>query len=386
MPLPEYDWMTPPRARRRRRAWPIFLALGLVLVVAAGWSAFWYSAATHAERLIAEWLDREARLGRVYGCGSQSIGGYPFHINIECDAPQAALNNLAPALSLKLDDVRVTAELYQPTLLTGEFTGPLSIAEQEKPPSMVAEWALARTTVRGLPRAPDRISLMLERLRVTRMAGAGNERLISGERIEFHIRIVSGTPVDHPVLAMTLKLAGTSAPGLHPLATDPIDADIETRLRGLKDFAPKPWPERLREIQKSDGRIEVRSARVKQGEWLASGAGNVWLAANGRLNGELRVTVAGLDKLLNQLGVDYLSRQPSGNAKVNSALEALNQLLPGLGDIAREHAGTGAAAGLSLLGEQTQLEGRQAVRLPLRLDDGLAFLGPIPVGQIQPLF
>ena len=49
--------------------------------------------------------------------------------------------------------------------------------------------------------------------------------------------------------------------------------------------------------------------------------------------------------------------------------------------------GPGAIAGaVSLLGEQVELEGRRATRLPLRFKDGLATLGVIKLGQTPPLF
>jgi hypothetical protein len=39
-----------------------------------------------------------------------------------------------------------------------------------------------------------------------------------------------------------------------------------------------------------------------------------------------------------------------------------------------------------LLGQQTVLEGKQAVTLPLRIDDGTVFLGPIRIGDTPALF
>jgi hypothetical protein len=380
--LPDYDWMTPSGQPRRRRIWPIAVPLIVLAVAAAGWCAFWYSAAAQADRLVAEWLDREAKLGRVYACGTRSIEGFPFHIVLHCDEARAQLDNLAPPLGLNLSDVEVTAYLYQPTVLTAEFSGPLAIGEPNQAPRMIADWETARTSVRGTPRAPERISIVLEKPIFERVVGDGRQKLVTGEHVEFSARIAAGTPSHNPLLDVSAKAVATSAPGVHPLATEPIDADIDTRLHGLKDFAPKSWPDRFREIQAANGRIEVRSLRVKQGEWLATGSGSVGLTAAGRLNGEVIVTVAGLDKLMKQLGVEYTAR----SERANSAISMLNQLLPGLGDAAREHAGAGAAAGLALLGEQTELEGRKATRLPLRFDDGAIFLGPIPVGQAEALF
>jgi hypothetical protein len=371
-----------PSARHRRRVWPVVVPLIVLAVAAAGWCAFWYSAANQADRLVGEWIDREGKLGRIYGCGARTIEGFPFHIVLRCDEARAQLNNLQPPLGLNLSDVEVTAYLYQPTVLLADFSGPLAIGEPGQAPQMIADWEGARTSVRGTPRAPERISIVLEKPVFERVVGENRERLVTGEHIEFHARMASGSPAANPVLDVSGKAVATAAPGIHPLAADPTDADIDTRLHGLKDFAPKSWPDRFREIQQADGRIEVRSVRIGQREWLVTGSGSVGLTPAGRLNGEIGVTIAGLDKLMKQLGIEYMAR----NERANSAIGMLNQLIPGLGDAAREHAGAGAAAGLALLGEATELEGRKATRLPLRFNDGAVSLGPIPIGQTEALF
>ena len=59
---------------------------------------------------------------------------------------------------------------------------------------------------------------------------------------------------------------------------------------------------------------------------------------------------------------------------------------PRLGDIARQNTGPALAASIMLMGKQTELEGQRAVTLPLRFNDGAVSLGPLPVGQIPPLY
>jgi hypothetical protein len=151
----------------------------------------------------------------------------------------------------------------------------------------------------------------------------------------------------------------------------------------LKDFSPKPWPDRFREIQAAGGRIDITHARAQQGESVALATGSLGLTDTGHLDGQLLITVAGLDRLLPALGLDRLVA-PGG--KVDRLAGTLDRFMPGLGNVAREHAGTGIAAGIGLLGEQTQLEGRRAVVLPLRITNGDMFLGALAVGQINPLF
>ena len=173
---------------------------------------------------------------------------------------------------------------------------------------------------------------------------------------------------------------------IYPLVAQPTDADIDLTLSGMKDLSPKPWPVRFREIQEAGGKIDVKTARIAQADWLATGSGALGLTANGRLDGEIRVTVAGLDKLLQQIGVDVMSRPGAGSDKLNSAFNALDKIAPGLGNLARDRAAPALAAGAAMLGQATELEGRKAVSLPLRFDDGKVYLGPFKVGETQALF
>ncbi len=71
---------------------------------------------------------------------------------------------------------------------------------------------------------------------------------------------------------------------------------------------------------------------------------------------------------------------------VNRLANALDRLSPGLGQAAKEQVGANLSAGINMLGRKTTLEGRPAVSLPLRFDEGRMFLGPIPLGETPALF
>jgi hypothetical protein len=151
----------------------------------------------------------------------------------------------------------------------------------------------------------------------------------------------------------------------------------------LRDFSPKPWSVRFREMQAAGGRIDITQARVQQGDILAVGGGSLSLNENGRLEGQLRVTVAGLDQFLAAMGIQQRVQASPGMDKL---VGALDRLAPGLGDVARQQAGANISLGINMLGEQTTLEGKRAVALPLRFSDGAVFLGPIPIGNTPALF
>jgi hypothetical protein len=360
----------------------VLLVVGLI-TLAVGWTVLWFYASEVAQKTLAGWFEREAKAGRIYTCGSQTIGGFPFRIEVRCNPAGMEWRSGQPTVVVNTAGLLVAAQIYQPTLLISEFTGPLTMAEPGGPLKFVANWTLMQTSVRGGPLQPERASISLDAPTFDRVTPTGNETLFKARHAEVHGRIVEGSALDNPVIDLVLKVASATAPTINPLAAQPFDADITFVLRGLKDFSPKPWPDRFREIQAAGGRIDVNHARVQQGESIAIATGALSLNASGRLEGQLLVTVAGLERLLPALGLERLTA-PGG--EVDRVAGALDRLVPGLGNIARNNAGPSIAAGIGLLGEQTQLEGRRAVVLPLRFTDGAMFLGSVPLGPVSPLF
>jgi hypothetical protein len=372
----------PRYARRRNRRYIGMLVLFVALI--GGWSWFWHYASGQAEVAIDGWRAREAKAGRIYKCGSQTIGGYPFRIEVNCDNASALFRSNQPPVEIKTSGMLIAAQIYQPNLLITEFQGPLTIADPGKSPTIVADWKLGQSSVRGTPSAPERVSLVFDGPVVDRINGGARENLLHAKHIEIHGRIVEGSVTSHPVLEIVTRLTRAAAPTLHPAASHPIDADITALLRGLNDFSPKPWPVRFRELQAAGGRIDITQARVQQGETIAVGSGSLSLNANGRLDGQLRVTVAGLEPFIASLNVQQTVQTSPDMDKVAGALD---RLLPGLGSAARQQAtSSNLSLGINLLGEQTTLEGKRAVTLPLRFDDGAVFLGPIKFGNTPALF
>ncbi len=358
----------------------VLLLIGLMLLGAA-WTGAWYYAAARANEVIAGWRQREAAEGRLYDCGRQTIGGFPFRFEVHCSDPSAEFQENRPALVLKSKDVRVAAQLYQPNVLVAEFGGPLSVTDVAQSAAWSANWTSAQANVRGTPVAPERASVVFDDPTVMRSGGPG-ESIFQAKRIELHGRIAEGSVSANPVIEIVLRLAAASAPELHRLTVQPLDANVTATLRGLRDFAPKPWAERLRELQARGGRIEINQARVQQGEVIAVSEGRLGLTAGGRLDGQLQVTIVGLDKVLKALDIDRVVSQ----GDVGSALNALDRIMPGLGQFARQNAAPGIVAGLGAMGQSTVLEGKAAVTLPLRFTDGTILLGPVVVGQVPPLF
>ncbi len=368
------DVRSEPDPNPPHRRWPIVLLLGLVVLLAAGWTGFWYYAAGRAEAEFAAWRNREAAAGRVFTCDDQGFSGFPFRFELRCATPSLR----QPRLTLKASDLHAAVQVYQPSLMIAEFGGPLTAIEEGRA-GVSVDWALAQASVHGLTSTPRRIALVLEKPAVAALAGG--QQLATAAHAELHTRDTPRLPQDPPGMDVALSLVQAVFPGLARLPNAPIDANMTGTLRGLRDFAPRPWRELLRDFQAANGRVDIKEARVRQGDIIAVGHGSLSLNSRGTLDGQIDLTVAGLEQLMVALGIDKAVGQASQNAldRVAPGLN-LSQLLGPRGNAAI------AAAGAAMLGRPTELEGRQAVTLPLRFSDGVVFLGPLRVGQMAPLF
>jgi hypothetical protein len=381
LPRPSFDdagdsW-PPEQPARRSRRW-LWIPLLLLLVLAAGWTGAWFYAASLAEKKIEEWRAREAERGRVYACGAQSLSGYPFRLEVRCTEPKAELRT--QNLALKAADMLAVVQVYQPTHGIGEFTGPLTVQE----PSgsvLIANWKLAQASISGLPSA-DRVSVVFDAMNVDRTVSQLTTAAFKADHVEAHGRLAPRLASDPPVVDVALQLVAATAPNLHPITTKPTNADITAVLRGVKDLSPKPWPALLRDWQAAGGNLEITKTRLQQEDMILVGDGTLSLNARGALDGQLRITVVGLEKLVAALGVSI-----SQDSTVGRLSGALDRVAPGLGNIARERGGPNLlAVGAAMLGQKTELEGKPAVTLPLRFADGVVFFGPLKVGQLAPVF
>ena len=237
--------------------------------------------------MIAGWREREAKAGRIHTCGSQTVSGFPLRFEMRCADPGLELKSAAQPLSIKAKDILITAKVWQPTLLTTEITGPLTIADPGQPPTITANWQHAQSEVRGLPTAPEQVTMVFDQPVVERTSGGAAQRLFNAARLEIGGRMLEGSATNNPVIEVALKTKSAVAPTLHQVMEIPLDADITAVLRGLKDFRPKPWPDRFREIQAAGGSIEISNARLQQGETIAVTKGTLALSPSGRPHGQV---------------------------------------------------------------------------------------------------
>jgi hypothetical protein len=390
-------------APRRHSRWRIFIAPLLLLIAAIAWSGFWFYAASQVDVQADAWRAREAKSGRVYDCARRSVAGFPFRLEVSCEGARVALVSQAagqPAsqpLTAKLGQILVVAQIYDPKRVIAEFMSPATLFDPLSQQSYAVNWSLGHASIAGLPFTPDRASVEFNDPAIDRV-GQMPVPLARAKHAELHGRLAPGSSADQPVIESEVLINQGSIQGLHPLLAEPFDVGVRALVTGLKDFSPKPWPVRFRELQAAGGHVEIVQSRVQQGDLVAIAAGTLGLSANGRLDGELQMTVAGIEKVIPALGIDKmledgvpqatLDRVAPGvkTQDLNNLFGALDRAIPGLGKVVKQNATVGVTAGINALGKEAELEGRKARAFPLRFVDGAVFLGSLKVAQTPPLY
>jgi len=203
----------------------VALPLAVFVTIALLWSGGWYYASQTARATIDGWRAREAKLRPLLRVRVETIGGYPFRIEVGCGDPNAEWRSNQPPLAVKLKDLEIAAQIYDPTLLNIDFTGPLVAGSpampRRGPPRGTVD---KRAYVACLPRqSAHRASST--KLAFARVTGGRTDVLAQADHIELHGRVVASSANDSPGSRSYCALAVATAPTLHPLAAEPVNGE-----------------------------------------------------------------------------------------------------------------------------------------------------------------
>ena len=153
-------------------------------------------------------------------------------------------------------------------------------------------------------------------------------------------------------------------------------------LRGMKDFAPKPWPVRFREIQEAGGKIDVKTAahrasRLARDRQRRARSRPRMAASTAKSASRSR---ASRNCCSRSASISWRVRAPAATSSIPRSMRSTRSRRASA-IFARDRAAPALAAGAAMLGQATELEGRKAVALPLRFDDGKVYLGPFKIGR-----
>lgn len=336
------DLINPAPRRSSRR---IYLPTILFALIAIAWSGFWWYAST---RLEAEWerfLTKQAELGRRIECGEQSIGGYPFRLEMHCGKAMVESVRAGRPFSAALAEVNAVAQVYQPNKVLLQAKGPMTLVDKaDAGATLTADWKSAEASMAIWTSGPQNAAVVIEGLAGSVKRGDETVNLVEGGNVEVHIRLAEGTNAAPGAYDLA---ANVDAKAIGPLdnflgASSPLKAEFLGVITKI-DLRPMPMPDRLMDWAAAGGTLAITKAQVERGPSKVRATGTLGLETSGFPSGELTVALAGVPELAETL-------KRSGRVP--------------------DMVATTLTVGLPVLGKPTNIDGTAAVEVPLTIADG----------------
>jgi hypothetical protein len=351
-----------PRARTSR--WRIFLPSVALLVLFLGLGCFWAYAAWRTGTAVDAWLAREARLGRNWTCPDRQISGFPFRLEVSCDKPGFTGKAGGRALTGELARVHAVAQLQDPNHVIVEAEGPLVVSD-DAGGRLALQWDLLHGSIEGQGSAPlAQLAVEATKPRLT-LVGFGLAGLeASGDSVDFHMRRTPSRPVEDNAYDVASRATQLRLPPADQWLGDqaPIDMDAVATVTQAEPLTGAPPAAELERWRAAGGKVQLSKLMLAKGAKRLDATGVVGLDDLRRPQGRLDISVAGLDDLLQQFGLSPRAANIGG---------LIAGVLGGRAPKAPEPDASGTPGG---------------VVLPLRLDNGKAFLGPLAVARLMPLY
>jgi len=337
------------------RYWRVCAPLASVLVLFGMWSGYWLWASRAAQERVAAVRAELGRQGLAVACGSESHGGYPFHLSFTCDHMTVTGADGSRAAAQRIEAL---AQAWDPGHIIFLIDGPSSL---ERPDGMV--WkvnhvpSVASLAIR---RRHLRAALVTEHLVIDAPGGA----IFTAKRLDLHMRMPAEDPAGKAVKPPSVDIAieaGTvdlAAPGLRPMRIDALETEA-----ALSRLPPAPpWPADLRDAARAAAAAGTELA-IKR---LTASAEAVDVTASGKLS------IAA-----NGLPLGRISMQFNDIRLLFSRLAAHGVIAPKAAD---------AAGGLVVLLTTAGSAGGKPRPVDLVFKDGSIFWGPFRLASHGPLF
>jgi hypothetical protein len=351
--------MTQPAPRRSSRL--IFVPTILLLLVAIAWSGFWWYASTRVQTEWARFIAKQAELGRQIKCEKQSVAGYPFRLEIHCANPTVENTREGRAFSANLGEINAVAQVYQPNKVVLEAKGPMVLVDKDgEGATLTANWTSAEGSASIWTSGPQNADVVIKGLTTAVSRDGQTQNILDGANIEAHVRVAEGA---------------NAAPGAYDLAADvdaksvaPLDMFLNSSspfmatFRGTVtkiDLSPMPMEDRLRGWAENGGSLIVSQAQLSRGPSSVRASGTVGLETSGYPSGDLSVALAGVPELAATL--------KQSNRVPDTAISLVS-------------------AGLAMFGKPTNIDGKDAVELPVKINKGKIGIGAFPAGKVPRLF
>jgi len=346
--------MTDPLPTRRRSRFWLYGPFMLLVVLAAGWSAFWFYARGRIATEIDVALAREVERGRTWTCTDRSIGGFPFRIELRCNALSLTSTRWGDAVRVQTGPAVVVGQVYSPGLVILEASSPAKVT---LPEGRVLDLTWKNLDASFAWRSPERFALVASEPRGVLTTPGLTTETWGAATLEAHFRRNPTRPATEQAVDIAVAAKGTILPPVDALLgnTDAGEIDLQATLTQAENFRKGFNPDALESWRGANGTFELTRLVSTKGKARVDGSGQLLLDPLHRVAGDLQLSAAGIEQI--------------GGLRIGN-------LLGGLGGILGGRSGnTATAPGLTTLP-------------PVSLREGRVFIGPfrLPLQPLPPLY
>lgn len=323
----------------------------LVALAAAGWTGYWFFAVHQVKAGIEDWIAQQRAAGAEVSHAGIEIGGYPFRIRVDMAEPRFARPKHPARPRWQADAIHAFSHPWTPRHVVFELAGShsLSLVVDDRERTWQFDSPQAQASWAG--QADGRLQRISVDLHDMVLQEDGTERL-RATRLQLHLRPQRGTEpgIDVAATADQAVLNWPLPPAFEP---EVARAQAQFTINGAV-LPDQPPAQALAAWRDNGGTIDVHNLMLEWGRLDLRSEGTVALDEEMRPMGALTAKLKGYEVLLEAARDD--GQISDGAAR---AAAAVLRLL--------------AAANGGMLS------------VPVRLQGGEAFLGPVKIARLSPL-
>lgn len=339
--------------------WLVYGLTTLLILLGIAGTIGWNMLRNRVVESLATWRTKEMVAGRAWTCPEETVGGFPFRIEIRCVAPTLTITNASGNAFIRLEGLTIVSQIYDSELIIAEAAGPMN-ARLADGSTLDINWRSLSTSASRRGDIPQRLSLMVEGPAV-RLARPGiDPAIVLGERLEVHVRPNPQRFASEGAIDVAIKAPGLTSPLIDAAigGRESLDLALESTATRAYVFAGSSGPEAFETWRLLGGSVALAPLQLTKGERRLVARGDLTIDDTRRLTGRIDMAAAGVDDIFAR----FTGNNPRMGALIASGLSAL---------AARQ--GAPAPDGLKPI-------------LPLRFDKGRFALGPFVLGPLPPLY
>lgn len=334
------------------------LTVGLLAVLAIAHAVYWWIGAGEMRTAVETWIEDWRQKGYEVTHGELGIGGYPLQVH--ATLPYPAVTDPGKAWSWQAEGVRLQTSLWEPTRYQMTVQGDQAVIAPINGRAVPMDISTADTVV--VANFSVTGEFRSGSIQIDELKGSAPDfgATVLAKRIFLELELPESPPKTHtdPAGDVTVIADGVTLPKAYagPLGQD-VDR-VSMRFNALGPLERGDLKEVLGAWRDAGGVVEVPWLR---GEW-----GDLTVDAKGTVT---------LDELYRPL------------AAFESALGGLSPTLDTLTEagMIKENTTRIVKLGLALL-SSTSSSGKRVIKIPVSIQDGDVYLGPVAVARVRPIF